>query len=950
MTNLKPSTVSYQPFEGHAILQDGLLAVRRPGGEVQQALADSLFGVADIFRAKAERTAALRGQEAGLAAGRAADPSVEVRGGDRGPGVATQSDGGTAENSRAAIPAGSGVVHDAIGKASARYGVSVSTMLRIAKIESGLNPNAKNNSSSAGGLFQQIDDNAAQYGVANRFDPYQSADGAARFMRDNIAYLTKKLNRAPTAGEVYLAHQQGGGGAVNLLANADKPAVDVIGRERLLKNGGNVNMTAGQFAAMWTSKLDGNDPARPAPPIDAGMGPMPIVDMGSNDYQVTPGERSPLQISGHDGGIALTGRDTIFGRSFDKAATETYSARLQDQMLTAADDITQKFADDPAGMREAFDQLKEAQLSHDVPDAIRADYEDAHSRVARDALRKSQAAYEKKLKTEDAQKWADGSAKFEEGVSRAQVGLEAGSADSMAVMAGQAQRLKQHWREGVAQGFITPQQAQEAAQKLDGDVQAQWYISQAKGQRPDQIEGMRTQLQADYAAGKLNGVDSRAWDKIDTSLKRAAIDAQQEINGNMTKLGKQADSILTRAALGYQIAPGDVEAMRGAAKLVEGGDQIVSGALSILDIAKELRNGPIDDAEKKLNELKTSIGDTPTDAQVEIIGKGEKMLDTARRALSEDLLGYAERTGVVKDAGDLSTVKTADDMGNLIKQRIGAAEIAAKHFGVAERFFRPGEVKALQDLVMENPDKGAAMAGSLLQASGDKMGAVLQEFGKGAPVLAGAGAIMADGGDAVAARDAIAGAGKDAEGNAYSGKGWQQRKVLARKTTGIALRFNPDDEGRVMATAERIARKRIDDAGVEVDSQEATDIMDQAVNEAAGAVYDGKVKWGGFSEYDPGFWKEAQQVLVPNNMRADRFSDVIDAVKPEDLPVRPQGGLQRLQELWPVMTPQGYVFVDTDADGALSVLPGEDGKPFHLNLGGMARLLGPRVPGAFKGY
>lgn len=151
----------------------------------------------------------------------------------------------------------SGPVGQVITEAANRYGVSPDALMRVAMIESGGNPAAKNPNSSAGGLFQFIDSTARQYGLSNKFDAAQSADAAARLMRDNATYLRKTLNREPTAGELYLAHQQGAGGAAKLLANPNALAVDVIGYEAVRLNGGAPGMTAGQFAEKWTRKMDG---------------------------------------------------------------------------------------------------------------------------------------------------------------------------------------------------------------------------------------------------------------------------------------------------------------------------------------------------------------------------------------------------------------------------------------------------------------------------------------------------------------------------------------------------------------------------------------------------------------------------------------------------------------------------------------------------------------------
>lgn len=147
-------------------------------------------------------------------------------------------------------------VRQIIAQAANRYGVDPNAMTAIAHIESRLNPAAQNPRSSAGGLFQQIDSNARQYGVTDRFDPVQSAEGAARFARENTVTLRRVLGREPTAGELYLAHQQGPGGATRLLRDPNARAVDVVGAAAVRLNGGNDSMTAGEFANLWINKAN----------------------------------------------------------------------------------------------------------------------------------------------------------------------------------------------------------------------------------------------------------------------------------------------------------------------------------------------------------------------------------------------------------------------------------------------------------------------------------------------------------------------------------------------------------------------------------------------------------------------------------------------------------------------------------------------------------------------
>jgi len=104
-----------------------------------------------------------------------------------------------------------------IDNAANQYGVDPGLMSVIAQIESGGNPNARAGSSSAAGLFQFTSGTAAQYGLANPFDPQQSSNAAAQLIRDNYNSLSSVLGTAPTDWQQYLAYQQGTAGAKALL-------------------------------------------------------------------------------------------------------------------------------------------------------------------------------------------------------------------------------------------------------------------------------------------------------------------------------------------------------------------------------------------------------------------------------------------------------------------------------------------------------------------------------------------------------------------------------------------------------------------------------------------------------------------------------------------------------------------------------------------------------------
>lgn len=163
-----------------------------------------------------------------------------------------------------------------IAEAAQRSGVGQrypGLMERVAVIESAGNPEARNPSGAAG-LYQFMPGTARQYGLANPYDPAASADAAARLTLDNAGFLSRRLGRDPTGGELYLAHQQGAGGASKLLANPDARAADLVGVKAVTQNGGRADETAAQFAGRWINKVDGGSAAPTMTmPSEAGGSP-----------------------------------------------------------------------------------------------------------------------------------------------------------------------------------------------------------------------------------------------------------------------------------------------------------------------------------------------------------------------------------------------------------------------------------------------------------------------------------------------------------------------------------------------------------------------------------------------------------------------------------------------------------------------------------------------------
>ena len=226
----------------------------------------------------------------------------------------------------------------------AEAGLPTGFLNTMAIIESGGNPSAQNDSSSAGGLFQQIDSNAAQYGVVDRLDPVQSTEGAVAFAQDNTVYLASRIGREPTGAELYLAHQQGPGGAASLLANPDKLAVDIVGADAVRLNGGSLDMTAQEFANIWINKYNKI--------ASGGVGPAgaPVDSLPKEDQGTTPsiplGSASPdAQRASGEAPTASTGLSTGGMLSFESPEVQQIvekATSAPDEAIAMAKEILAK--------------------------------------------------------------------------------------------------------------------------------------------------------------------------------------------------------------------------------------------------------------------------------------------------------------------------------------------------------------------------------------------------------------------------------------------------------------------------------------------------------------------------------------------------------------------------------------------------------------------------------
>ncbi len=645
-------------------------------GAAARALANVAGGLSDRLGKLADQAAQREGELAGLSAGaqsgaaylqaKATDDAAASA--SRGPGVMVRAPGH---------------LRKIVSDAATRHGVEPEALLKIAMLESSFNAKAQNPASSAGGLFQFVDGTARQYGLADRFDPEQAADAAARLAKDNAAHLKKVLGRAPTAGELYLAHQQGAGGAGKLLKNPNARAADVVGAKAVRLNGGSSDMTAGAFANMWINKAGGGV---------AVTDPITTASVPS-----TPLSREPL---------ALRRDGTLRGAAFDDAAASSYAWRVQEGLSRDLFAAQAEFEDDPAGFATAVSAIKDNYLQDPtLADPVMRESFEKYFTQRSEAYRENIVArHERQLREEQEASFAGGYAAQLVDIERQAQVLGAnpkgdqligdqvktfqasidGAVASGTLSPAQAAKYKLEVAETAARGRIqgvydalpTPERKRQFAVSVledwkdgDGPLSALPY---------DTVKGISDNLRRDAQ----NLVETnRAANKVEAAKLTAMIDddvASITSTGKGVPLGPDG---LDAAKVGQLLGPEKLEAWQF--KRAQAG--------RIYDATSNMETQAAEDITERLALLTPKAGTVGYAEQADIFDAAQKRASAVQKARADDPAAAVEKAFPnVKQLADEANPQDPASMQALVAARleaqdaIGVPELARDPLTVAE--------------------------------------------------------------------------------------------------------------------------------------------------------------------------------------------------------------------------------------------------------------------------
>lgn len=451
-------------------------------------------------------------------------------------------------------------------------------------------------------------------------------------------------------------------------------------------------------------------------------------------------------------------------------------------------------------------------------------------------------------------------------------------------------------------------------------------------------------------------------------------DLQRDQNLNDKAITSAIDDVNKRATEGYRTSDADITQIRHAIATNKNPalNSYYKTTLQNMDTLQEWRRlspaqlgNQLDRLERQMNERGAD------DTSKALLKNGRDLQKTMNKEIKEDPLGWMNRTGTA----DVPPIDfTAKEAPLDMRGRIAIAEMGAQYYGQPPVYLRPEEVRQLELTTSTNGSSLMTAAKNIADGFGDRSPAVLNQVRKDAPMLSHLGGLLSGslfGGGSVTFAGDVANAVTlmaDPE-KAKTLPHWMTKPTDKTYTIENARTVEQYGDAFIMApetgrNAEMSAKMafgvRALRTGMSIDEVERGGTksrkgFNDALQEGAGAKFVNNQQFGGVTDFRasgsyPWSWTN-RKVLVPSNIRADMFKDVIGKITDDDLsrmPVAPRYTARQLQQATPVAVSGGYSFAVGDpSSGDPKWVQGEDGKRFVLRLDAMEPELRKRIPAAY---
>jgi len=676
-----------------------------------------------------------------------------------------------------------------------------------------------------------------------------------------------------------------------------------------------------------------------------------LFGQGADEQTKVEGMRAG-KVAGNDADYRPQGLTTLRGVAFEKAAESTYLDNLDATMRNRMMEAYQANKENPAALTAAFDKIKADMMANDVFPEIRGPVGASFERLrlpfqvrAADALTENTRDQARAARVVQ-QTAADGQRAAAIEAAPADPRVQQAVRDDLAVQ----KRLDQ---ELVDSGAMTAEQA--ARRHIDRTrdvVTRQAIASIAKIKTIEDMDAAQAAYEAEKKAGKGDLFkDPKAIDTVEAALAAQRNKILTESRRVIALTDRAADDMVSRAERGNFPPATERAALRAAATTPEA-EAIVARVNRRLDaVAMVDARGP-EAAEAMARQMRQVAGPTPTKAQADDIRYLEDLANERRKQVKTDpiLLAERNRSATVEPINTDDPAQLADG----VRKRAALSASMPANTNPDGRMLQIDEVKRLNRTIEMGGEKAVQTVEALVKGAGRDAPRLMREIGGSAPELSQAGLLMAAG-RSQAARELLAGVAlRNVEGGAKMREVAQAEFGKAfTEIVGAAMVDNPQDQARIRQTAQTIAAYRLRNAA-DMKGSAAMQVYRDSIQDALGRGTVGGEQFGGVARVKPGWWN-SYPVVAPPDVRADRFQDVIGAIRDTDLisqPVPPAAGFnaQRLRQAVPVAVPGGYRFALGDpASSDPRFVRGADGAPFVLRWDTVRGELRARVPGAFEG-
>lgn len=653
-----------------------------------------------------------------------------------------------------------------------------------------------------------------------------------------------------------------------------------------------------------------------------------------------------------------TRRDlTIRGEAFDKAGLDVAETRLRTTLEDGINGLYEKHAGDPQKLAGGIDGVARGVISN-APDELRPSLELLVKGKKLSFMREATRARVEQARAESAAALQADLTQTLKGMHQRAFALGLDAAADEAVAGDLVALGRSLGRKGIdGKPLVAPAQAQ----KLLAGAREEVTTARLYGafQRLPSIEAKEQFLKTldeDFAASKglAKEYDLDGFQRVTRHLEGELRSAKVEARAVSHALKEDVAGVQRMAEKGFALPPDRLAAIKSRVAMTTD-PELQAGLAEAENLAhwqasaRKATPQQIDGFIRGETARLRRDGAEPR--AVKRLEIAEKLHGEMTRELKANLLGWADRAGVLKVAPlDLSS---ADAAAQSMRTRMAQAEAAGDAYGMTPQYLMPDERKAISGMMARGGDQTLAIAASIAETGGERAPKIMAELADHAPAMALLGGHVAAAGMTPVAKDAANGLAlrrvKDFKSRAPSEN---ERRQASATVLGSALAGSQNDEAAALALADAIYEVR-----GHAHTSFKPEIWQQGLREVLGERKVGGDVYGGVVAQS-GWFSGGDQVVIPANVKQNGWRELVDAIRLEDLsgslgaPLHGDGkpaSIQAVHRARLVQAGDGKYLLATGTPDEPKYLQDGRGEDYTLDLKKLEPILRKRRPDLYLG-